>query len=255
MPQHAIEIDHHGMTLRGTAHVPVGSKRFPTVMMLHGFTGQRIESGFLYVHLARAMEAIGIAVVRFDFMHSGESDGSFEQMLVTGEVADALRVTEWMGSQPYVDRSRLGVIGFSLGGLVAGCVTGRSDAFKSRVLIAPTTSTNMNQFNKKNVDANGKVAVGPHTLHPDFFNDVMALDTAHEAAQRVMPTLLIQGTGDTAVTPAVSQAFIDAMVEAGAVGDLTPEHVLVPDADHGFSSPAWRRQLTDEVVGFMQRTL
>ena len=39
--------------------------------------------------VARELTKRGLAAVTFDFLNSGESDGSFDQALVTQEVADA----------------------------------------------------------------------------------------------------------------------------------------------------------------------
>ena len=44
---------------------PAADRRYPTVLLLHGFTGQRTESGFLFVRLARAMNRRGMAAVTF----------------------------------------------------------------------------------------------------------------------------------------------------------------------------------------------
>src|SRR5690606_27088048 len=181
----------------------------PTVLMLHGFTGQRIESGFLFVQLARALVKQGIAAVTFDFLHSGESDGSFDQMLVTGELADAMRITDWVRGQPFVDRSRLGLLGFSLGGLLACCVTGRTDAYRALVLLAPTTVANMSRHAGER-GGGERVAIGPHQLHPQFFDDMRTLDPVGDCLRHPRPTLLVQGTADKAVPPNVSMTFVDA---------------------------------------------
>ena len=153
------------------AYLPDHTGRSGTVLMLHGFTGQRIESGFMFVQLARRIAASGLAAVTFDFRHSGESDGSFDQMLVSGEIQDALQVTRWLGAQPFVDRSRLGVLGFSLGGLVAACAGAYSGAYSAMVLVAPTTQTNLSRYASQQ-RVGDSVVIGPHVLHPDFFDDL-----------------------------------------------------------------------------------
>ena len=250
MTQQPFQLQRDGMTLRGMTYQPRPDRRQPTVVLLHGFTGSRMESGFLFVHLARALSAQGIAAVTFDFMHSGESDGSFDQMRVSGEIADALHVTDWVQRQPFVDRSRLGLLGFSLGGLVAGCVMGRSPAYRALTLLAPTTSENLSRFGKR-ADDDESVTVGPHTLHPDFFDDLMQIDAPQEVAQRPVPTLLVQGTADTAVSPDVSQVYDTAI--RGAGGEL--RRLDIAQADHGFSQPAWRARLVPGVVRFLSEQL
>jgi hypothetical protein len=220
------------------------------VLLMHGFTGNRIETGFLFVRLARALSERNIAAVTFDFLNSGESDGSFDRMLATQELADAQRMTHWLLGQPFADRTRLGVLGFSLGGLLASCLTARTDAYKARVLLAPTTSENIRRHATPRDDDEPNT-FGAHRLHPRFFDDVMSLDAVADAARNAMPTLLVQGTGDKAVPVEVSNEFVDAMRAAGAQVD----HELIDDADHAFARPAWRDRLTACVVDWVAATL
>jgi len=252
MPQQAFELDHHGQTLRGMTYRPAKEGRSPTVVMLHGFTGQRIENGFLFVRLARALSAAGIAAVTFDFLGSGESDGTFDEMLVTKELADAMRVTEWVQRQSFVDRAKLGLLGFSLGGLLASCVTARTEIYKSLALVAPTTEQNISRHAKREGKSEAcSVLFGPHCLHPKFFDDVATLDSVRDVVKHPRPTLIVQGTADTAVPPAVSQKFCDAMKKA-----VVPcETKLIEGADHPFAHPSWRKQLVDAVTAFFKKTL
>lgn len=247
--QHPFELEHDGQTLRGMVYRPTGAGRRPTVLLLHGFTGQRMESGFAFVKLGRTLAQRGVAAVTFDFLHSGESDGSFDQMLVTGEVADAVRVTRWAQGQPFVDRSRLGVLGFSLGGLVACCTTARTGAFAALALMAPTTVENLCRF--AGGDSDEPVTIGPHTLHPRFFDDVRTLDPVADAARHPRPTLLVQGSGDTAVPPEVSAAYAERMKTA----NVPLKELHIQGADHGFSKPHWRKKLITSVSDFFAQTL
>jgi dienelactone hydrolase len=245
MLQQAFEIDRQGLMLRGTVYRPREGGRFPVAVLLHGFTGNRIEAGFLFVHLARELNRLGIAAVTFDFLHSGESDGSFDQTLVTGELADALRVTQWACAQPFADRTRMGLLGFSLGGLVAACAAKRSGAYRGQVLLAPTTVENIGRFaREKTID--GKVAKGPYFLHERFFEDAATLDPIGDAAGLEAPTLLIRAAEDAAVPAAATQRYIDAMTRAGC--PLRVEELA--GADHLFNSPAHRARLHALIGGF-----
>lgn len=259
MPQHAIEVDQQGMTIRGMVYRPDAPGRHPSVLLLHGFTGQRIESTFAFVQIARSLASRGIAAVTFDFRHSGESDGSFDQMLVSGELADAMRMTEWLQGQPFADRSRLGLLGFSLGGLLAGCAVARSSAFRALALMAPTTPQNLvgNVCKRPDNCPTGKplpnepLIVGPFKLHDRFVEDVLALDPLTDCVKNPRPTLLVQGTGDKAVPPEVSRMFVDRMRSA----NIDVDHRLLEDADHGFSTPAARTQLIAAVSTFFAAKL
>jgi dipeptidyl aminopeptidase/acylaminoacyl peptidase len=250
MPQQPFEIEsltHPGQMIRGMTYLPKTVGRCPTLLMLHGFTGQRAESGFMFVQLARRLAAEGIACVTFDFRHSGESDGSFDQMLVTGELDDALRVTQWLAGQPFADRSRLGLLGFSLGGLLASCVTARTAAYKALVLLAPTTERNLARIAESRADDKGNLFVGAYQLHPNIIPDLLTLDSVSDSVKHPRPTLLVQGDKDTSVPPPVSCQYVTAMRQAG----VPVEHVTIPNAEHTFSSPSFREQLFKAVSAFL----
>lgn len=250
--QQAIELDHAGSTLRGMAYLPSGGGRYPTVLMLHGFLGHRIESGYLFVQLGRALAERGIAAVTFDFRGSGESDGSFDESLVTGQVADAVRVSQWLTGQVFVDRSRMAVLGFSLGGLVAVCTAARTALFRAMVLLAPTTVTNLcRHAGEPDCRPRKPVIRGAHELHPHFFDDLRTLDPLADCTAHPRPTLVVQGTGDTAVTPAISGEYVTALRAGGAA--VTVE--TIDGADHSFAHPDWRAQLLKIVPRWLVQRL
>jgi len=252
MKQQAFELDHNGQMIRGMSYQPARSTRHPTVIFLHGFTGQRIENGFMFVKLSRALAEAGIAAITFDFINSGESDGCFDQMLVTQQLADVLRVTEWAQRQPFVDRARLGLLGFSLGGMLASCASARMDSFKSLALLAPTTEQNICRHAKREGQSDAcSITFGPHCLHPKFFDDVITLNSVRDVIKHPRATLVVQGTEDKAVPAEVSQHFIDAMKKA----EIQCEVKLIEGADHPFAHPAWRHQLQSSVVDWFKRTL
>jgi len=254
MSQRGIEVQRRGQTIRGTAYLPEGKSRGPAVLLLHGFTGQRMETGFLYVELGRRLAEAGIAAVTFDFLNSGESDGSFELMLPGDELADALHMTKWLTGQAFADRTRLGLLDFSLGGLLAACTSGQTGAYRSLVLVAPTSPENLCRHAQKEAETTRfgqRVVIGPHILHPDFFRDTMTLDPQADVVKHPLPTLIVQGTEDKSVPPEVSRPFGEAIRAAG--GEV--ETLLVEGANHGFTHPDWRQRLIDGVVGHFGRTL
>ena len=74
--------------------------------------------------MAKRLETAGIAVYRFDFMESGESDGDFSDMSVSTELEDAHAILNYVRSLEYIDSKRIGVLGMSMGGCVASHVAG-----------------------------------------------------------------------------------------------------------------------------------
>ena len=242
-----VETDRDGMTLRGTAYLPDGSRRHPAALLLHGLAGDRMETGFLFVRLGRALATAGIAAVSFDFLHSGESDGRFEQMTVESEIADAMTLSRWLIGQPFADRSRLGLVGFSLGGLVAGCVTGQTDLYSAVTLIAPTTVENLARHMENERGPDGRVLLGAHILGKDFFEGLPDIDPLDGIATHPRPTLIVQGGADETVKPDVSGAFADVMQQA----NVPCRTHTIAGAGHTFGRPDHQRQLIEAVSEFL----
>lgn len=251
MLHHAIEVQHQGQTIRGFVRRPSSGGRCATALLLHGFAGQRMENGFAFAQLSAALAQLGVATIAFDFRDCGESDGSFESIRVTRQLSDTLRMTEWACGQPFVDRTRLSVVGFSLGGMLAACAGARTNSYHAMVLLAPTTPQNLagNICKRPGNDCSTTepVTVGAYVMKPGFIEDMLSLDPVADVVKNPRPTLLVQGDKDTAVAPSVSQKFVDAMRAA----NQSVTHTIVPGADHGFSSPVTRQQMIEAVAEFL----
>ncbi|MBE3598789.1 MAG: alpha/beta fold hydrolase [Limnochordaceae bacterium] len=119
-----IRIVVEGQQLIGIVHRPPGGadERPPAVVLCHGFGGHKAENHRLFVKAARAMARAGMAALRFDFRGSGDSEGEFEEMTLSGEVTDALAALAYARS--HVGRP-VALLGMSMGGAVATLVAER----------------------------------------------------------------------------------------------------------------------------------
>lgn len=126
-----------GEPLVGMLHVPTGvRKRRPAVLFFHGFTGNKVEAHRLFVKMARALAQAGIVAFRFDFRGSGDSDGDFSRMTISQELEDAQAALAFLRARREVNPERMGVIGFSMGGLVAAEILGENKSLRAGVLWA-----------------------------------------------------------------------------------------------------------------------
>ena len=97
---------------------PAG-QRWPVVIVVHGLTGSRVGRNYKYVELARRLNKLGIACVRFDQSCCGESTGEFQELTIRGIVEDVTNVMRWTKSQPWCDVHRVGINASSMGGMAA----------------------------------------------------------------------------------------------------------------------------------------
>ncbi|MCX7705421.1 MAG: alpha/beta fold hydrolase [bacterium] len=108
--------------LIGVLHHPCGikaGKKFPGVILCHGFSGNKSESHFIFTRLARNLAEAGIGCLRFDFMGSGDSAGYFEDMSLETEIHDAENALKYLAKQPFIDEKNLGILGLSMGAIPA----------------------------------------------------------------------------------------------------------------------------------------
>lgn len=133
MTQSAIELIHNGKTLRGTFYkviAPVGY-----VVLNHGFSANRMGTGRLLVELARRLSDAGYAVLAYDRLGHGESDGEFSQITASDEVRQLETVCAHLWRR---SGSPVHVVGHSLGGMAAAVLGGeRPDLIRSLTLWAP----------------------------------------------------------------------------------------------------------------------
>ncbi|MCL6593181.1 MAG: alpha/beta fold hydrolase [Alicyclobacillus sp.] len=249
--QRAVELCCRGRVLRGMEHVPdCPEERWPWLILLHSFGATKVESHRLYVRLSRRLELRGVASVRFDFSGSGESDGEFAEMTVSGELAEAHAILDYVRSHPRVDAARVSVAGFSLGGLVAGMLAGdRPDDVARLALVAP--AANLPELVRDMAAAAG-LAEPPEVFDYEgdllgraFALDVLQLQPWQRSQPYQGPVLLVHGSADTRVPPAVTEAY-QAKVYGGRA-----QVVWVDGADHTFNRYAWQEQVIDAVVGFV----
>jgi dipeptidyl aminopeptidase/acylaminoacyl peptidase len=237
-----VVFQNQGQNLYGMLHLPEGPTPCPAVALLHGFTGHRSESHFIFTKQARHLAQHGIAALRFDFRGSGESEGDFADMTIEGEISDAAAALDWLSAQPEIDKARLGVLGLSLGGLVAACLAGRDPRVRALVLWA--APANLAEVLTKGA-ANASRPPAPHpsgydigglVIGHEFIRQMMAVRPLDELRRFAGPTLVVQGTGDASVPPDDAHKYMQALTGPKALK-------VIEGADHTFSSVAWEKEV------------
>ncbi|WP_373232350.1 alpha/beta hydrolase family protein [Cohnella sp.] len=253
--QTTVEMVSNGLTLRGMLHKPEHTEHpVPAVLMLHGFSNNKMETGWMFVALSRMLERRGIASLRFDFGGSGESDGDFMDMTISGEVSDAKRILEYAKSLEFVDPERIGVLGMSLGGVVAGILAGKhTQDVQSLCLWAPAfvasehvRSGRVGEMDITNIKEEGYVQIGFGGLRlgSGFVEDVLQLDIAGLASGYDKPILILQGDRDTAVPLSSTRQFME---HYGGKAKLE----IVEGAGHMFERFEHRTMVLERTARFM----
>jgi hypothetical protein len=260
MTETPIVFFNHGQQLVGVLHRPdaVSTPR-PAVVFFHGFTGTKVEPHRIFVKAARQLAAAGIFAFRFDFRGSGDSEGDFSEMTISGEISDALKAIDVLTTTAGVDPNRIGALGLSMGGGVAACVCGRDPRIKSAVLWAPLSDDPPDVLQmmlganaaRPNPGADFVDFWGGNTVGPAFFADIPRIKPSQEIQRFSGPLLIVHGTADETVPATHGRRYYELMRNRNAPTEIE----MIPDADHTFNTKAWEDRVIARSVEWFRKTL
>jgi uncharacterized protein len=230
----------------GASPLDIGAA--PLLVVFHGFTGTKVENHFIYPKLSRNLERSGIASLRFDFSGSGESDGEFRDMTLSGELEEARRIWDFALALGGVDRDALFLLGHSMGGLVAGMLAAEKNP-RGLLLLAP--AGNMPDIVRDTlarktvaVDSQGDSDIGGLVLGRGFLPDLLALDPPEASRKYRGPVCVIHGTADPVVPEAVSRQWFSSFPGATSF-------VALEGAGHNYDSLAYEERIFSTVGSFI----
>ena len=267
--EHWLSFEVAEQRLHGMLHLPqTGIAPHPCVILLHGFTGNALESHRLFILMARLLADHGIAAFRFDFRGSGNSEGTFDQMTPSREVEDARAALRLLETRPDVlDRSRFGILGLSMGGLVAALTAG-VESVKSLCLWAPAAPKIMlrgfenpemvrgafaAKFAGMELQAGitfnpelGLMDFGGNPVSKEFFIDVCGLDSFQAIKNHAGSSLVVHGSSDPVVPIAIGAEYAEAL--------NTKLHVI-KDGLHTFETLHHQAEAHAVTLDFFKTTL
>lgn len=263
MEERCIEFENEGIKLFGMLHLPEGRSSKPCIVILHGYTGDKVGEHFIFVRAARELAQSGMAVFRFDFRGSGESEGEFKHVSVETEISDALEAIRVVRALPEIDAGRIALLGHDLGGCVAACIAAECEA-ASVALWAATAFADylverdgetykdpyiwLSDEYRDAVEKKGGVDIGGFTRGKAFFESIRFYDPLSAVSEYDGPLLLLHGSEDQAVSLINSQ-----LLNESAKGQKLL--VVVDGADHNFNSAHWEGQVIGATVRWFAETL
>lgn len=239
-----VEFESNGLILRGYLQMPDRSTgKVPLVCMFHGFTSNKMEDHFYYVRLSKRLEKLGIASLRMDFGNSGESDGVFENMTPNAEIKDGINIVKYGKLISNIDLDRIGLIGSSMGGMIAGVVASElSDNIKCLCLISPAANIEeiMSDYFKNDnriADINGLL------FSRDAFDEVKTIDPFEMSKGFMGNVLIVHGTKDEVVPIKIGKKYKDIYGEK-------VKFVDIQGGNHILSFRKWEIELSDAIIEF-----
>ncbi|MBN1807985.1 MAG: alpha/beta fold hydrolase [Planctomycetes bacterium] len=257
-PQQVI-FKNKGTALVGSLYMPCeAAGDVPGVIFLHGFTGHRIEPGFLFPRAARSLERKGIASLTFDFAGSGESDGDFSDMTILGEVADAHAAAEHLKKAPGICARKLGVIGYSLGAAVACQLLGERDDLAAAALWAPAvqvrdlTEARLAEagLTLDTIPSSG-IPVGNLMTGHEFYRQIPHLDPVSACMRSGAAILAVHGSNDTVVPATHGRQLAETL----GAREAESEYVELAEVGHGFEKVDMAEKLIELTSTWFERHL
>lgn len=190
-----------GVQIAGDLYLPENfdrTRKYAAIVSSHPFGGVKEQSGGLY---AQTMAERGFVALAIDLSYNGESGGQPRHIATPeGYVEDLSAAVDFMGTRPFVDRNRIGVIGIC----GSGCFAVSAAAVDPRIKAVATVSMyDMGRANRQGL------------------NDVMTLEQRKELLKHVgeqrwkefegAPAEYVVGTPEklTTETDAVGREFFD----------------------------------------------
>jgi fermentation-respiration switch protein FrsA (DUF1100 family) len=129
-----------GLQLAGTLTLPRSKGPFPAVLLITG-SGRQDRNETVFDHkpllvLADHLTRLGIAALRVDDRGVGKSTGRFSEATSEDFAADAFASVEYLKTRKEIAPRRIGLIGVSLGGLIAPLVAAGSTDIAFIVMMA-----------------------------------------------------------------------------------------------------------------------
>ncbi len=226
------------------------TKRYPVLMFVYGGPGSQTVNNswdtrdfFWYQTLAER----GYLIVSVDNRGTGGRGNAFRTatyaQLGKLETQDQINAAGYLGTLPYVDKSRIGIWGWSYGGYMSAlCMTLGADVFKTGISVAPVSTWRFydtiytERYLKRPQD------------NPSGYDDNSPLT---HAAKLKGPFLLVHGTGDDNVHFQNSVALADALIRAGKPF----QSFYYPNRNHGIYGGNTRLHLYRMLTDFIEKNL
>ena len=257
MEEKFVWLTNHGQRIAGMLHIPEGRGPYPAVLMLHGFTGNRIEAHFLFVKMARRLASAGYLAMRFDFRGSGESEGAFKDVTLPAELDDARTVLAWLRKQPQVAPNQITLLGISMGGAIAAALAGSDPSIAGLILWSAAADpeelfTMKRKFADKippplGVQPDGTFDIGGTLIGQGYVATISEVKPLESVRKFSGPVLILHGTRDASVPPNHADRYLQ------AIGEQQATRYWIESAGHTYSAHLWEKAVFQHTISWLQK--
>ncbi|KIA82674.1 S9 family peptidase [Flavobacterium sp. AED] len=226
------------------------TKKYPVFMVQYSGPGSQSGANQWNAsndYWAMMLAQQGYIVACVDGRGTGYKGAEFkkctQKQLGKYEVEDQIDAAKVIGNYSYVDKSRIGIWGWSFGGFMASnCIMKGNDVFKMAIAVAPVTNWRFydSVYTERYMQTPQENASGYDENSPINYVDKLK-----------GKFLLIHGSGDDNVHVQNSMQMMEALIQANKQFDSQ----IYPDKDHGIKGGKTRIQLYTKMTNFIKENL
>ncbi|HET7695131.1 MAG TPA: S9 family peptidase [Vicinamibacterales bacterium] len=211
------------------------SQKYPTLLRIHGGPNGQDEHAFSFER--EFFAANGYVVVAVNYRGSNGRGSAFQKAIYADwggkEVVDLLGAMDHVQKLPYVDAARLGIGGWSYGGILTDYTIATDGRFKAATSGAGS-ALQLSMYGVDQYITQYEQEIGPPWKSPDLW---IKISYPFFHADRIKtPTLFMVGEKDFNVPAAGSEQMYQALKSLGVDTQL----VIYPAQFHGITVPTYK---------------
>jgi len=223
----------HGLLVKPPSFQP--GRKYPTLLRIHGGPNGQDEHAFSFER--EFFAANGYVVVAANYRGSNGRGAAFQKAIFADwggkEVVDLLGTMDHVQKLPFVDADRLGIGGWSYGGILTDYAIATDGRFKAATSGAGS-ALQLSMYGVDQYITQYEQEIGPPWKNPDLW---IKISYPFFHADRIKtPTLFMVGEKDFNVPASGSEQMYQALKSLGVDTQL----VIYPAQFHGISIPTYK---------------
>ena len=188
---------------------------FPFAIICHGaLIGDMREKDWIFIRIADALEKAGIGSIRFDCRGVGESEGVYEDEILTERNSDTEAGYNYLTTLEYVDSRRIIAVGRSHGGLMALDLVKNHPEIKDLILMSTPANASelwniLTPLQRKEIEEKGISARKVCKISKKWFDDAKLYSPLEDIKQYNGRLLILHGDKDELVPVEQAKLFFE----------------------------------------------
>jgi dipeptidyl aminopeptidase/acylaminoacyl peptidase len=226
------------------------SRKYPLLLRIHGGPNGQDQYSFNYER--EVFAANGFAVLAVNYRGSNGRGNAFQKAIFADwgglEVVDLLGAMDAVQKLPWVDSNRLGIGGWSYGGILTNYTIAQDTRFKAAISGAGS-SNQISMYGSDMYITQYEQELGPPWKNQDLW---IKISYPFFKADRIKtPTLFVVGEKDFNVPLAGSEQMYQALRSLGVDTQL----IIYPNQFHGITVPTYRIDRMQRYLDWYSRYL